>query len=173
VHGPSHVVAKIMSICVGRPENRNPRQRSPSMTSHCNTPPPRRWHNAPQHSMCWGARHLVHMGGSANGGSGRVDGGKGDVAQRRQMKRTTVNQGHRGQQRRGSCDEPCTAQWAARCVDEAGEQGISPPGVPISSDQGRPSGQRGVWARQGNKGAGPLASPSAATKDGPAGNAVC
>ena len=40
-------------------------------------------------------------GGSANGGSGRVDGGKGDVAQRRQTKRATVNQGHRGQQRRG------------------------------------------------------------------------
>jgi hypothetical protein len=169
------------------------------MTSDCNTSPPRSWHKAPQHSMFWGARYLVHMRGSANGGSGRVDGVKGDVAQRQQVKRATVNQGHRGQQRRarraakfstrGSASSrrsassprrrsprgrrggklrprigitrsacgrgrgtraqpprrphqqrPRTAQRATRCVDEAGEQGRSPPGVPISSDQDGPAG---------------------------------
>jgi hypothetical protein len=79
------------------------------------------------------------QGGSASSGSGRVDGGKGDVAQRHQMTRTTVNQGRRGQQRRGgsgSYDETCSAvvrgrsRGRTRCADEAGEQGRSPPRRP-------------------------------------------
>jgi hypothetical protein len=40
----------------------------------------------------------------------------------------------------GHQQRPRTAHWAARCAGEAGDQG----GVPISSDQRRPIGQRGV-----------------------------